>query len=144
MYVFVVFEVFVFFKRKTAYDMRISYWSSDVCSSDLEAGGFDSLILHSVGMIAFDGDVNLVMSQAMTLYAGSVGLAGVAADSQVRLASPYIHLASTDNSGSLGVHYATPNLDNTSQPLIGGLTLEASQLLEVRGGRGLEIGRAHV
>src|SRR3546814_8730391 len=28
--------VFVFFfKRKTAYDMRISDWSSDVCSSDL-------------------------------------------------------------------------------------------------------------
>src|SRR3546814_9739410 len=25
-----------FFKRKTAYDMRISDWSSDVCSSDLE------------------------------------------------------------------------------------------------------------
>src|SRR3546814_6191989 len=24
-----------FFKQKTAYDMRISYWSSDVCSSDL-------------------------------------------------------------------------------------------------------------
>src|SRR3546814_7304165 len=24
-----------FFKPKTAYDMRISYWSSDVCSSDL-------------------------------------------------------------------------------------------------------------
>src|SRR3546814_4156938 len=23
------------FKQKTAYDMRISYWSSDVCSSDL-------------------------------------------------------------------------------------------------------------
>src|SRR3546814_20467029 len=27
-----------FFKQKTAYDMRISDWSSDVCSSDLEAG----------------------------------------------------------------------------------------------------------
>src|SRR3546814_7475993 len=26
---------FVFFKQKTAYDMRISDWSSDVCSSDL-------------------------------------------------------------------------------------------------------------
>src|SRR3546814_10686709 len=24
-----------FFKQKTAYEMRISYWSSDVCSSDL-------------------------------------------------------------------------------------------------------------
>src|SRR3546814_4025048 len=27
--------LFVFFKQKTAYDMRISDWSSDVCSSDL-------------------------------------------------------------------------------------------------------------
>src|SRR3546814_10656578 len=26
-----------FFKQKSAYDMRISDWSSDVCSSDLEA-----------------------------------------------------------------------------------------------------------
>src|SRR3546814_2728404 len=24
-----------FFKQKTAYEVRISYWSSDVCSSDL-------------------------------------------------------------------------------------------------------------
>src|SRR3546814_13530933 len=33
---FVVF-VFFFFKQKTAYEMRISDWSSDVCSSDLLA-----------------------------------------------------------------------------------------------------------
>src|SRR3546814_1518068 len=37
--------VFFFFKQKTAYEMRISDWSSDVCSSDLivpvdqDAGG---------------------------------------------------------------------------------------------------------
>src|SRR3546814_4196309 len=30
--------VFVFFKQKTAYEMRISDWSSDVCSSDLADG----------------------------------------------------------------------------------------------------------
>src|SRR3546814_4755871 len=29
--------VFFFFKQKTAYEMRISDWSSDVCSSDLRA-----------------------------------------------------------------------------------------------------------
>src|SRR3546814_8209648 len=29
-------EVFFFFKQKTAYEMRISDWSSDVCSSDLQ------------------------------------------------------------------------------------------------------------
>src|SRR3546814_7545377 len=28
---------FFFFKQKTAYEMRISDWSSDVCSSDLKA-----------------------------------------------------------------------------------------------------------
>src|SRR3546814_20058886 len=31
----VVCLVFFFFKQKTAYEMRISDWSSDVCSSDL-------------------------------------------------------------------------------------------------------------
>src|SRR3546814_6820396 len=30
--------VFFFFKQKTAYEMRMSYWSSDVCSSDLVIG----------------------------------------------------------------------------------------------------------
>src|SRR3546814_10776750 len=28
--------ILFFFKQKTAYDMRISDWSSDVCSSDLD------------------------------------------------------------------------------------------------------------
>src|SRR3546814_5953318 len=34
---------FFFFKQKTAYEMRISDWSSDVCSSDLRwaTGGLD-------------------------------------------------------------------------------------------------------
>src|SRR3546814_4821787 len=37
--------VFLFFKQKTAYEMRISDWSSDVCSSDLSpASGFGELL----------------------------------------------------------------------------------------------------
>src|SRR3546814_4523260 len=32
-----MFVLFFFFKQKTAYEMRISDWSSDVCSSDLLA-----------------------------------------------------------------------------------------------------------
>src|SRR3546814_5228749 len=32
-------EVFFFFKQKTAYEMRIRDWSSDVCSSDLRDNG---------------------------------------------------------------------------------------------------------
>src|SRR3546814_8600232 len=34
-FVYFCFLLFFFFKQKTAYEMRISDWSSDVCSSDL-------------------------------------------------------------------------------------------------------------
>src|SRR3546814_7239583 len=34
--VLALYFVLFFFKQKTAYEMRISDWSSDVCSSDLE------------------------------------------------------------------------------------------------------------
>src|SRR3546814_20272332 len=33
-----LYSIFFFFKQKTAYEMRISDWSSDVCSSDLSGG----------------------------------------------------------------------------------------------------------
>src|SRR3546814_14999802 len=32
---YLIYDIFFFFKQKTAYEMRISDWSSDVCSSDL-------------------------------------------------------------------------------------------------------------
>src|SRR3546814_7125910 len=36
-----------FFKQKTAYEVRISDWSSDVCSSDLRpVGDFHAAVLH--------------------------------------------------------------------------------------------------
>src|SRR3546814_4377638 len=43
---FYLFVCFVF-KQKTAYEMRISDWSSDVCSSDLAS--FIGLLHHSTG-----------------------------------------------------------------------------------------------
>src|SRR3546814_11211152 len=46
-YVFLV--VFcVFFKQNTAYEMRISDWSSDVCSSDLLADGVEFIPGHPI------------------------------------------------------------------------------------------------
>src|SRR3546814_2414606 len=38
-YVIIIVFLFFFFKQKTAYEMRISDWSSDVCSSDLNSHG---------------------------------------------------------------------------------------------------------
>src|SRR3546814_17955456 len=40
---------FFFFKQKTAYEMRISDWSSDVCSSDLPAAQHDRLDPPGIG-----------------------------------------------------------------------------------------------
>src|SRR3546814_6215212 len=43
-------RLFCFFKQKTAYEMRISDWSSDVCSSDLP--GFDLKPLTTPDLIS--------------------------------------------------------------------------------------------
>src|SRR3546814_18334396 len=59
--------IFFFFKQKTAYEMRISDWSSDVCSSDLRAAvggeGAERVEIAAIGALAggvrgqrFDGD----------------------------------------------------------------------------------------
>src|SRR3546814_1588994 len=42
MVTWLILSFFFFFKQKTAYEMRISDWSSDVCSSDLLAPRSDS------------------------------------------------------------------------------------------------------
>src|SRR3546814_19389162 len=68
-----------FFKQKTAYDMRISDWSSDVCSSDLTIATGSSIpdrrggrsggpLDHSrarrpLRMRFFDGGGNLIVTQ---------------------------------------------------------------------------------
>src|SRR3546814_19660750 len=43
---------FFFFKQKTAYEMRISDWSSDVCSSDLPCELLDPVFGDHSGIIA--------------------------------------------------------------------------------------------
>src|SRR3546814_6924804 len=66
--VMVVCSVFVF-TQKTAYEMRISDWSSDVCSSDLtdrEQAGFDpARAADADGRV--DGDSGLVLQRGQQL-----------------------------------------------------------------------------
>src|SRR3546814_2028965 len=45
-----VFIIVFFFKQKTAYEMRISDWSSDVCSSDLQAGSYAFMDVEYAGI----------------------------------------------------------------------------------------------
>src|SRR3546814_1790917 len=51
-----MYVIFFFFKQKTAYEMRISDWSSDVCSSDLHTGGAGSLEHGQQAVAVIAGD----------------------------------------------------------------------------------------
>src|SRR3546814_9015015 len=52
---------FFFFKQKTAYEMRISDWSSDVCSSDLQRWPIVSgTIIHRIGRLQAGARIVLV------------------------------------------------------------------------------------
>src|SRR3546814_20788305 len=58
---------FFFFKQKTAYEMRISDWSSDVCSSDLVvdiSGSASRILLDSaaIGKLASSNDAAVAMA----------------------------------------------------------------------------------
>src|SRR3546814_7833973 len=72
---FCLMYVFFFFKQKTAYEMRISDWSSDVCSSDLigvveHETGVQALPLE-VDHGAFDhGQALVVDDQRQTIQIG--------------------------------------------------------------------------
>src|SRR3546814_17157412 len=60
--------LFFFFKQKTAYEMRISDWSSDVCSSDLYL--VVELVFGTAACTApMSADVNPLQSQARAALA---------------------------------------------------------------------------
>src|SRR3546814_12743298 len=60
---------FVFLKQKTAYDMRISDWSSDVCSSDLAdrqrvmAGGREPVVAPAQEILEITRQAIIVVAQ---------------------------------------------------------------------------------
>src|SRR3546814_13555145 len=77
------FLLFFFFKQKTAYEMRISDWSSDVCSSDLTVGSliggafgspFGGAALPSIGNIPVLGSLFGGGASAGAAEAAALGL----------------------------------------------------------------------
>src|SRR3546814_7608651 len=52
-----VFTFVFFFKQKTAYEMRISDWSSDVCSSDLQPACRSATHSSSSTLAVMSGDI---------------------------------------------------------------------------------------
>src|SRR3546814_4767717 len=62
---------FFFFKQKTAYEMRISDWSSDVCSSDLTIG---SDLVRRLGALDL-GALRAMDGETLTVAATKAGFA---------------------------------------------------------------------
>src|SRR3546814_8433094 len=61
---------FFFFKQKTAYEMRISDWSSDVCSSDLaHIRNRDTLIMTVTATLA--GAIGMLANFALFFGGGN-------------------------------------------------------------------------
>src|SRR3546814_10088413 len=60
-----------FFKQKTAYEMRISDWSSDVCSSDLvlgTPGGTRIITMVLLGIFGYDDGLDAQQVAALPRY----------------------------------------------------------------------------
>src|SRR3546814_446542 len=73
---------FFFFKQKTAYEMRISDWSSDVCSSDL-VGGYLGTNAHSAGeWMAQGGIVSFTGNDVVTQAGSQINISGGTLDVQ--------------------------------------------------------------
>src|SRR3546814_13428429 len=73
--------IFFFFKQKTAYEMRISDWSSGVCSSDLAVEDIGDVALRRIGnrarllgvialVIGGDGDEAVGQAEIVELIDG--------------------------------------------------------------------------
>src|SRR3546814_15710339 len=69
-----------FFKQKTAYEMRISDWSSDVCSSDLGACGNGTRCVAALVMGELGRDAITIETAAGLLEAKAAGPARVTVD----------------------------------------------------------------
>src|SRR3546814_3544002 len=106
--------VFFFFKQKTAYEMRISDWSSDVCSSDLpaELGGVPGALLCPPVAVHLLGDAQ--------------------------------QHEGVEGSGRHGDPLAVQHLDAVAPGLARPAPREADGLADLQRKQAPEIGRAHV
>src|SRR3546814_18637677 len=105
MIMWVLFLFCFFFKQKTAYEMRISDWSSDVCSSDLVSGS--SLIVpNSIRVCCCQDGLMVSVAHGSGLEAAHPALSGRAAPMRAtRLAGILLGLASIS---TLPKGYLTP------------------------------------
>src|SRR3546814_7975998 len=71
---------FFFFKQKTAYEMRISDWSSDVCSSDLRGLGDGETPDDATWQALRQGDAPVLVEYTITEEDAATDFAKVPSD----------------------------------------------------------------
>src|SRR3546814_5421493 len=116
-----------FFKQKTAYEMRISDWSSDVCSSDLPSRGYSSCL-----------DALRALPYSFARGEGDVMQASMTAAEVMQLE---LQLAGRVSLLQFGCGNSTLVAARQAQKIVC-VDGDARRLAEV--GANLEIGRAHV
>src|SRR3546814_9922032 len=130
MFVFLCF-FFFFFKQKTAYEMRISDWSSDVCSSDL--GGTRTRTREGVARLASRRACGTWATPPMAGTAlGERGRSGALAAATARARGTALGRAGIDRQRAFAVGVATARPEGAG--LAGALARRCAA----------QIGRAHV
>src|SRR3546814_16810555 len=143
--------VVFFFKQKTAYEMRISDWSSDVCSSDLPAA-FADAIPHRTRLVAVTHMSNvfgvLTPLEAIVRLAHERGVP-VLADGTQAVVHHAIDVSALDvdffaitghklyGPPGIGALYAKPGWLDRMSPILGG-----GEMDEPDGSTGASAGRA--
>src|SRR3546814_7240956 len=118
-----MYYIFFFFKQKTAYEMRISDWSSDVCSSDLiipaVVNAFPDRPVILLAARPVGGDVDripgLVVELLRRQYAQRIGRLPFVDDAaEIRIAEQF-GLAGVDRAGIPLPHTVMRSEEHTSE-----------------------------
>src|SRR3546814_9711069 len=78
---------FFFFKQKTAYEMRISDWSSDVCSSDL-AVALANDTDYGLNASVWGGDLDNAIRVGRRIQSGNVNINDILATAYASKGTP--------------------------------------------------------
>ena len=110
------------------------YGQAALGMDQVAAGGFDDLVLHSNGLISFDGDVNLDMGQSLRIYARALALSeGASEATRVNLAAPYIRLAGVGIQGVTSPVLTNPVLPDGDTRLFTAASFHATaDLIDIR------------
>src|SRR3546814_10887557 len=128
--------MFFFFKQKTAYEMRISDWSSDVCSSDLLGSGYvNPATLIAARLIDRSGHA---LDRSLFVHRLNVALAL----RQRRYAEPFYRLLYGESDGVPGLTVERMGDVVVAQATTAGIERLRGPLSEAIDK--VQIGRAHV